>query len=81
MGVLAEWKKKDDKRKEGVAKRRADWEIEKVEWEAEKATAKAATPPIKFTKKKLTLGKLPLAIPRPKPGETNGNVTINDNED
>ena len=81
VGVLAEWKKKDDKRKEGVAKRRADWEIEKVEWEAEKATAKAATPPIKFTKKKLTLGKLPLAIPRPKPGETNGNVTINDNED
>jgi len=75
-GLLVEWKKQQEARTAQIAKRRAEWEVEKEEWEAEKAAAKAAKK--KFSKKKPTLGKLPAAIPRPRVITTNDESSDDD---
>ena len=61
--LLVEWKKQQEVRKADVAMRRAQWEEEKEQWAVEKAAAKTVGK--KFSKKKPTLGKLPVVILRP----------------
>jgi hypothetical protein len=41
-GLLVEWKKQQEARTIEIAKRRAEWEVEKREWEAEANTGKVA---------------------------------------
>jgi hypothetical protein len=80
--VLIEWRAQQEERKEQITARRAEWEKEKEEWEQEKAAAKAAKK--KFDRKKPTLGKLPLTIPKPKVtamADDNGDGDDSENSD
>ena len=75
--LLVEWKKQQEARKVDVVMRRAQWEEEKEQWAVEKAAAKTAGK--KFSKKKPTLGKLPVSIPRPPVLVMDGDSSDNNN--